>query len=238
MSDPGDGRRALVVTAHPDDIEFGCAGTVARWTDEGWDVRYVIATSGQKGVQDARSDPEEFGRRREAEARRAAEICGVGDVTFLGYMDTELLFADGQDLRRALSRQFRLHRPQRLVTMEPELIPTAWFVNHPDHRALATAVLDVTVTGGTTAGVFPELVEDEGLEPWQELAETWLFGPGGGPTAVDVSSTIDRKLSALRAHASQVDEAHVEWIRDFIARWGREDGMAYAERFRVIRTLR
>src|SRR5205823_13758859 len=74
-------RRALVISAHPDDIEFGCAGTVCRWVDEGWDVRYAIVTFGQKGVEDARQDPHQFGRLREQESRRAAEICGVSDVT-------------------------------------------------------------------------------------------------------------------------------------------------------------
>lgn len=100
-----DQRRVLAIAAHPDDIEFGAAGTIARWVSEGWDARYVIVTSGQKGVQDARQDPHEFGRVREAEAREAASITGVTDVTFLGYMDSEVAY--GPDLQRDLSR---LHR--------------------------------------------------------------------------------------------------------------------------------
>ena len=165
-----DARRALVISAHPDDIEFGCAGTVCCWVDEGWDVRYVIVTSGQKGVQDARQDPDRFGRLREQESRRAAEICGVTDVTFLERMDSEVVY--DQELLKDLSRQFRIHRPHRMIVMDPQSLPTDMFVNHPDHRFVGQAALDVTMTGGTTAAIFPELLLEEGLEPWREQEET------------------------------------------------------------------
>jgi LmbE family N-acetylglucosaminyl deacetylase len=228
-----DDRRALVISAHPDDIEFGCAGTVCRWIDEGWDVRYVIATSGQKGVQDARQDPEAFGRLREEESRRAAEICGVTDVTFLRWMDSEVEY--GQRLLKDLSRQFRRHRPHRLICMDPQSLPTDMFVNHPDHRFVAQASLDITMTGGTTAAIFPDLVLDEGLEPWRDLEETWIFGPAGGPMAVDVTSTIDRKLQALAAHVSQVGEWDVgRFMRERLAERGKPHGYDYAETYRVI----
>ena len=226
-------RRALVISAHPDDIEFGCAGTMCRWVDEGWDVRYVIATSGQKGVQDARQDPEEFGRLREEESRRAAEICGVSDVTFLRWMDSEVEY--GQALLKDLSRQFRRHRPHRLITMDPQSLPTDMFVNHPDHRFVAQAALDMTLTGGTTAAIFPELALEEGLEPWRELEETWIFGPAGGPTAVDITDTVERKLDALQAHVSQVGEWDVRrFMKERLAERGRPHGFDYAETFRVI----
>jgi LmbE family N-acetylglucosaminyl deacetylase len=228
-------RRALVVSAHPDDIEFASAGTVATWVDGGWDVRYVIVTSGQKGVQDAASDPEAFGRVREAESREAAEAVGVTDVTFLGYMDSEVAAADWLGLRRDLSRQFRRHRPHRLVVGTPEILPTDRFVNHPDHRVVSEAVLDVTMTGGTTAAIFPELQVDEGLPPWRELEETWLAGPAGGPQVVDITSTFERKIAALRAHASQVGEWDVAaFMGPRLAELGRPHGYEYAESFRVI----
>jgi LmbE family N-acetylglucosaminyl deacetylase len=227
------GQRALVVSAHPDDIEFGCAGTVCRWVDEGWDARYVIVTSGQKGVQDAHQDPAEFGQLREREARRAAEICGVTDVTFLGCMDSEVTY--GPTLLKDLARQFRRHRPHRLVVMDPQSLPTDMFVNHPDHRFVGQAALDMTLTGGTTAAIFPELVLEEGLEPWRELEETWIFGPGGGPTAVDITDTIERKLDALQAHVSQVGEWDVRrFMKERLAERGRPHGYDYAETFRVI----
>jgi LmbE family N-acetylglucosaminyl deacetylase len=226
-------RRALVISAHPDDIEFGCAGTVCRWVDEGWDVRYVIVTSGQKGVQDASQDPNEFGRRREEESRRAAEVCGVTDVTFLRWMDSEVVY--GQPLLKDVSRQFRRHRPHRMVVMDPQPLPTDMFVNHPDHRFVGQASLDITVTGGTTAAIFPELLLDEGLKPWEGLEEAWIMGPAGGPTAVDITETLDRKLKALEAHVSQVGEWDVRrFLSERLAERGRPHGYAYAETFRVI----
>jgi LmbE family N-acetylglucosaminyl deacetylase len=230
-----ESRRALVISAHPDDIEFGCAGAVCAWVDAGWDVRYAIVTSGQKGVQDAAQDPEEFGRRREQESREAARICGVTDVTFLGWMDSEVIYGDGRALRKDLSRQFRIHRPHRLVTMDPQMLPTEFFVNHPDHRTVATAALDITMTGGTTAAIFPELMLEEELPPWRELEETWIMGPAGGSTVVDITGTIDRKLQALKAHHSQVGDWDVEaFLRPRLAERGKPHGYAYAESFRVI----
>jgi LmbE family N-acetylglucosaminyl deacetylase len=231
----GDGRRVLAIGAHPDDIEFGAGGTIARWVDEGWDVRYLIVTSGQRGVQDANQDPEEFGRLREEESRAAAKVAGVTDVTFLGYMDTEVVYA--KELQRDLSREFRRHRPHRLLVQNPEHLPPGGFVNHPDHRAVATAALDITITGGTTAGIFPELIIDEGLQPWHELEEIWLMGPSGGDEVIDVTPYLERKLAALDAHASQIAQVPRN-LREFIARrleaTGAPHGYDYAESFRVI----
>jgi len=229
-----DERRVLVVSAHPDDIEFTCGAAVACWVDEGWDVRYVIVTSGQKGVQDVDADPEAFGRVREAEAREAAAICGVTDVTFLGYMDSELAWADPRRLRLDLARQFRIHRPHRLLALDPDILPTDRFVNHPDHRAAGEATLDITMTSGTTAAIFPELIREEGLQPWRELEEVWLFGPAG-ERVVDVTAGFDRKVAALKAHASQIGDwdvgaAMAEWMGGT----GEPHGYRYAESFRVI----
>jgi LmbE family N-acetylglucosaminyl deacetylase len=202
---------------------------------QGWDVRYVIVTSGQKGAQDVREDPDQLGRLRETESREAARICGVTEVSFLGWMDTEVLFGDGRALRKDLSRQLRIHRPHRLVTMDPGLLPTDSFVNHPDHRAVATAVLDVIVTGGSTAAVFPELMLEEELPPWRELEEIWIMGPAGGSTVVDITETVDRKLAALRAHHSQVGGWDVSaFLQNRLAERGYANGYAYAESFRVI----
>jgi LmbE family N-acetylglucosaminyl deacetylase len=225
-------RRALVIFAHPDDVDFGAAGTVAKWVDDGWDVRYLCVTRGQKGAWDAHMDVEEYGALREAEQRAAAKVVGVTDVTFLDWMDSEVF--DSLDLRRALSREFRRHRPHRLLTMIPDPLPTDRFVNHPDHRAVGQAALDITMTGGTTASIFPELL-DEGLEPWRDCAETWLMGPAVKPRAVDITGTIDRKLDAIRSHASQIGDRDVEtFMRARLREAGRVFGMTYAETFRVI----
>ncbi len=226
-------QRALAIFAHPDDIDFGAAGTVARWVDEGWAVSYVCVTSGQKGGQDASVGPEEYGALREREQQAAAAAIGVTDVHFLGWMDSEVV--DSLDLRRALSREFRKHRPHRLLTLDPQLLPTDRFVNHPDHRVVGTCALDITMTGGTTAQIFPELVRDEGLPPWRELEETWLMGPGEAPVAVDLTDYVDAKLAALRCHVSQLEgRPDVEgFVRARLAAAGAPHGLAYAETFRV-----
>jgi LmbE family N-acetylglucosaminyl deacetylase len=225
-------RRALAIFAHPDDVDFGAAGTVAHWVKDGWDVRYVCVTRGQKGAWDAHMDVSEYGALREAEQRDAAEVVGVTDVTFLDWMDSEVF--DSLDLRRALSREFRRHRPHRLLTMIPDPLPTDRFVNHPDHRVVGQAALDVTMTGGTTASIFPELL-DEGLPPWRECAETWLMGPAVKSTPVDVTDTLDQKLAALMCHKSQIGDRDVEtFVRQRLREAGRTFGLTYAETFRVI----
>jgi LmbE family N-acetylglucosaminyl deacetylase len=148
-------------------------------------------------------------------------------------MDSEVVY--GPELLRDLSRQFRVHRPHRMIVMDPQPLPTNMFVNHPDHRFVGQAGLDITVTGGTTAAIFPELVLEEGLEPWQGLEETWIVGPAGGPTVVDITDTIERKLDALQAHVSQVGEWDVRtFMKQRLAERGREHGYDYAESFRMI----
>jgi LmbE family N-acetylglucosaminyl deacetylase len=227
-----DDRRALAIFAHPDDVDFGAAGTVARWVDEGWDVRYVCVTRGQKGAWDAHMDVEEYGALRETEQRAAAKVVGVDDVTFLDWMDSEVF--DSLELRRALAREFRRHRPHRLLTMAPDPLPTDRFVNHPDHRIVGQAALDVTMTGGTTASIFPDLL-DEDLPPWRDCAETWLMGPAIKPRAVDITPTIDRKLDAIRSHASQIGDRDIEtFMRARLREAGRVFGLPYAETFRVV----
>ncbi|HZD67964.1 MAG TPA: PIG-L deacetylase family protein [Actinomycetes bacterium] len=232
-------RRVLVIGAHPDDIEFGAGGTIARWVDDGFQVRYVIVTSGQRGVQDATPDLEAFGRLREEEAKAAAKVCGVADVAFLGYMDSEVLYS--RQLQRDLAREFRRQRPHRLLTMSPEQVLSDTFINHPDHRTVAQATLDMVLTGGTTAAIFPELELEDGLPPWRELEDIWLFGAGVGTEAVDVTAYLERKIAALEAHASQLAQIPGD-IRELVARRlravGAQHGFAYAESFRVIKRRR
>ena len=225
-------RRALAIFAHPDDVDFGAAGTVARWVKEGWDVRYVCVTRGQKGAWDAHMDVDEYGALREAEQRAAAQTVGVTDVTFLEWMDSEVF--DSLELRRALSREFRRHRPHRLLTMIPDPLPTDRFVNHPDHRAVGQAALDITMTGGTTASIFPELLAED-LPPWRDCEQTWLMGPAIKSTPVDVTDTLEQKLAALRCHQSQIGDRDIEsFVRQRLQDAGRAFGLPYAETFRVI----
>ena len=225
----------LVVSAHPDDIEFTCAGSVARWTDEGAHVTYVIVTDGSTGTVDTGLMGAGLAEIRREESIRAAKVVGVDDVVFLGYRDGYV--EPTLDLRRDLAREFRKARPDRFVVMDPQTLPGGWFVNHPDHRAIGQASLDITVTAGTTPGHFPELL-DEGLEPWRGLKEIYVGGPSGGELAVEITATIDRKIEALQCHVSQVGEWDVEtMVRNWTKENAKEHGFDHAELFHLIRPL-
>jgi LmbE family N-acetylglucosaminyl deacetylase len=222
------------VSAHPDDIEFGCAGTVAKWTDTGAAVTYCIVTDGSTGTQDRGLMGERLAEIRRKETTRAAGVVGVGEIEWLGYRDGYVTYTLG--LRKDLARVFRRTRPHRYVVLDPTPTIDDRFVNHPDHRAVAQASLDVTLTAGTTPGHFPELL-DEGLAPWRGLRELWIMGPGARPVASDISETIDRKIDALLCHRSQVgDDAEriAGSIRRFTEEAGRPHGFAHAETFSVI----
>lgn len=225
--------RALVVAAHPDDIEFGCAGTVATWTDAGAEVTYCIVTDGSTGTQDRSLMGAPLADIRRVESERAAKVVGVQHIEWLGYRDGYVEYS--LDLRKDIARVFRKFKPHRFVVMDPT--PTIEdFINHPDHRAVGQASLDATLTAGTTPGHFPELL-DEGFEPWRGLRETWIAGPGKRPSLVDITSTIDRKLEALLCHASQVGddaEAIGRWMRARTAEMGAAQGFGHAESFHVI----
>lgn len=236
---PDDGaRRVLVVSAHPDDIEFGCAGTIAKWVAEGGEVAYVIATSGERGSQDAADDPAEFGALRRAEAEKAAAVVGVADVTWLGFEDGTCDERD-QSLLEAIARQFRRVRPHVVVTMVPDLLPGGGpFINHPDHRAVATATLDVCLAAGTTGGWFRHLQLDEGLPSWKGVEEIRLFGPGLTEHLEDVSDHIEAKLDALAAHDSQVGPEVLDRVRRWLASNGELAGCDYAEGARILTTRR
>lgn len=231
MSEPF---RILAVSAHPDDIEFGASGSIARWVDEGAEVTYCIVTDGSTGTADAGLAGARLAEIRREESLKAAGIVGVTEVTFLGYRDGYVEHT--LDLRRDIARVFRRSRPHRLLALDPAPVPGGWFINHPDHRAVGQASLDICVTAGTTPGHFPELL-DEGLEPWRGLREVYVMGPGDREFAVDISSTVDRKIESLRAHVSQVGEWDMDtWIRQWTAESGKPHGYAHAELFSVIPT--
>ncbi|CAN5577327.1 PIG-L family deacetylase [soil metagenome] len=226
--------RALVVSAHPDDIEFACAGTVAQWTDAGADVTYCIVSDGSTGTQDRSLMGERLAQLRRAESERAAEVAGVSDIVWLGYRDGYIEYT--LNLRRDLARVFRDKKPHRYVVLDPTPTIEDRFINHPDHRAVGQASLDVTMTAGTTPGHFPELL-DEGMEPWRGLRELWIMGPGAKPVAVDISETIERKIKALLCHESQVgDDAERvgAWMREWAAEVGEPHGFGHAETFQII----
>ena len=226
--------RVLAVAAHPDDVEFGSAGTLAKWVDEGCEVTICLTTDGSTGTQDRALMGEKLRGIRLEEASEAAGIIGAKELVWLGYRDGYVEYT--LDLRRDIARVFRRYRPHRFMVMDPEPVIGEYFINHPDHRAVGHASLDVSMTAGTTPGHFPELLED-GLEPWRGLREVWIAGPAGGSTVVDITSTIDRKISALGCHRSQIgDDPDVvaEWIRKVTAEMGAPHGFAHAESFKVL----
>ena len=229
--------RALVVFAHPDDAEFTCAGTVAKWAQAGTVVEYVCATDGSHGWNDAGIGRDEIVRIRREELRAAADVLGVGEVRMLGFEDGSL--ESNLPLRQAVTAAVRRFRPDVIVTMDPS---ERWngnrtYINHPDHRAVGDAVLSVVVADAPTRPQFPELL-DEGLEP-HEVGDVWLAAWSSDvDTHVDISGTIDLKIKALRAHTSQIKnmgEFDVDaGLRDHAARAGRGAGLEYAEPFRTL----
>lgn len=226
--------RALILTAHPDDMEFGSAGTLARWADMGAEITLCIATDGSTGTQDRDLIGDRLRDTRKEESQRAAAVVGIQEVTWLDYRDGYVEYT--LDLRRDIARVFRRYRPHRFMVMDPTPTIENRFINHPDHRAIGQASLDVSMTAGTTPGHFPELL-DEGLLPWRGLRELWIAGPAAGARVEDITDTIDRKIAALMCHSSQVGDNADEiasFVRTFTADLGRPHGFAHAEAFQVI----
>lgn len=196
-----DVQRALCVVAHPDDIDFGCAGTVARWVDDGIEVAYLLVTRGDAGGFDD-TPRDQMPVLREAEQRAAAAAIGVKQVDFLnGYADGTLAPSIG--LRRDIAAAIRRLRPDRILTSSPlrrwERIAGP---SHPDHLAVGEATTCAVYPDARNPFAFPEPLRDEGLAPWT-VREIWYTGGPNPDYAVDVTDTYPRKLAALRAHVSQ-----------------------------------
>ena len=200
---PPDGRPVLVILAHPDDPEYFCGGTVARWAAEGADVTYCLVTSGEKGADGEEGDSQELARRREEEQRAAARVLGVRTVVFLGRPDGML--EPDLDLRREIARAIRRFRPEIVVTCDPTtLFPRGKRINHADHRAVGLATLDAVYPAAGSALFFPELLQ-EGLPP-HKVNRIYLAGSQSPDTTVDISPYLERKLEALRCHRSQIPD--------------------------------
>jgi len=189
----------LVVSAHPDDVDFGVSGTVATWTDGGIAVTYCIVTDGQAGGFDRSVPRGQMVDVRRKEQTVAASQVGVDDVRFLGYTDGEL--AATTQLVVDLSRLIRALRPQRMVVPSPERDYARIHRSHPDHLAAGKAALDAIYPAARNPFAHPELL-DEGLEPWT-VADTWLMGHPSSNHVVDVTAVFDRKVAAVMAHESQ-----------------------------------
>ena len=217
LVDPADGvSKVLIITAHPDDVDFGAAGTVARLTTSGVEVVYGLVTDGDAGGSDLSSTADQRARLRREEQRAAADILGVTELHFLGHLDGSVAAHLG--LRRDLARLIRMVRPDRVLTQSPELWLDRIYASHPDHRATGEAALAAVYPDARNPFAFPELLDAEELEP-HTVPEVWLMASPTSNIAVETTDFIDAKLAALRCHASQVGEgAHLD---ELIITWGR-----------------
>jgi LmbE family N-acetylglucosaminyl deacetylase len=226
--------RVMVVTAHPDDSEFGAGGTVAKMVRDGREVTYVIATNGNKGSSDRTMTPERLARIREEEQRNAARTLGVERVVFLGYEDGEV--EDTRAFRLDVTRQIRRWRPDLIITMNPSRSYNLGG-SHRDHRITGGVTLDCVYPLARDHMAFPELMPE--YEP-HKVQEVYVMQADRPQLVVDISDTIDLKLKALACHVSQIkDFAAVEArVRERGAELGRPSGFAYAETFDHIVTMR
>ncbi|HEX4060462.1 MAG TPA: PIG-L deacetylase family protein [Streptosporangiaceae bacterium] len=237
MLEDSEIKQILVINAHPDDVDFSAAGTVARWTDAGIKVSYCLVTDGDAGGHDPSVPRDQIPALRRAEQTAAASAVGVSDLRFLGYSDGMVEATIG--LRRDLARVIRQVRPDRVLCPTPERNYIRMPASHPDHRAVGSAALDAVYPDARNPFAFPELLADEGLEAWT-VREVWL----GGATPnhyVDVTDTFDRKVAALRAHKSQTDQMEnlAEFLRAWLARNAEQAGWPegrLAEAFQVMDT--
>lgn len=230
--------RVLIVTAHPDDVDFGAAGTIAGWTAAGIEVAYCIVTYGDAGGFDPAVPRTEIPKIRKDEQRAAAAAVGVEDVTFLGYPDgrVEVTF----DLRRDITRQIRRVCPQRVLTHSPRRNWHRIAPSHPDHLATGEATLCAVYPDARNPYAHPELLRDEGLEEWK-VAEVWMSGSPDNDHYVDITDSFDKKMAALLEHKSQT--AHMEDLPGMLQMWLGANALAaslpegrLAEAFQVIST--
>lgn len=223
----------MVIAAHPDDADFGPAGTAARWIDAGSVGWLVCCTSGDQGGEDYAADPLALAATREAEQRAAAEVVGYAGVSFLHQPDGAL--ANDLALRELLVREIRAFRPDAVFATDPEtLFHGDGGINHTDHRAAAMAAMDAVYPAARNPMAFPWLARD-GLAP-HVVRRMYLFWSNHPTARVDVTATIGRRIDALRAHASQIK--HPVELDERIRAWAREEGSAIGvdagEAFRVI----
>ena len=232
-----DVERILVVTAHPDDVDFGAAGSVAVWTSRGIEVSYCIATDGDAGGSDHSITRAEMAAIRREEQLLAARAVGVTDVTFLGFPDGRV--TPSLELRAAISRVIRIVRPGRVVTQSPDRNWARIYASHPDHLATGEAAACAVYPDARNPFAFPELLE-EGLEP-HTVPELWLMTTERSNRVVDATDVYERKLAALKTHASQVgDGEHLDellrgWMGGTALAAGLPEGRL-AEAFHVVNT--
>jgi LmbE family N-acetylglucosaminyl deacetylase len=198
----------MVVTPHPDDAEYGVAGTVARWTKEGRSVVYVVCTNGDKGTSDPLIKPENLVAIRESEQRAAAEILGVREVLFLRHSDQQL--EDTPEFRKQIVRLIRLYQPQIVVTADPY----RRYVWHRDHRIAGQVTLDAVFPYARDRLAYPDFLEQD-LQP-HKVKEMLFWASEDLNYRSDITDTFDLKLTALRSHESQLREHGVKKVEDWL----------------------
>jgi len=233
-----DVERVLVITAHPDDVDFGAAGTVSLWTAAGVEVVYCICTDGDAGGFDPAVDRVDIPGIRRAEQQAAGKAVGVTDVRFLGYPDGRL--ESSIELRRDISRVIRQVRPQRALIQSPERNWARIGASHPDHLAAGVAAMAAIYPDARNPFAHPELLRDEGLAEWA-VAETWVMAHPENDHHVDITDLFETKMAALMAHESQT--AHMADLRGRLLEWYGANAVAaglpegrLAERFMVVAT--
>ncbi|MFG2292222.1 PIG-L deacetylase family protein [Streptomyces sp. NPDC048603] len=215
---PTDWQRALAVVAHPDDLEYGCAAAIADWTDGGREVVYLLATRGEAGIDTIA--PEECGPLREAEQRASAAVVGVSEVEFLDHRDGVLEY--GLGLRRDIAAAIRRHRPELVITLNHRDIwgqgPGGYW-NTPDHKAVGRATLDAAADAGNR-WIFPELISEQGLEPWNGVRWVAIAGSSTPTHAADAGPGLERSVKSLMEHKAYIevltDQDPEEYCRTFL----------------------
>ena len=224
MTEPVD---YLVITAHPDDAEFGMAGSVARWIREGKSVAYVICTSGEKGTSDRTLKPEELARIREKEQQAAADLLGVRSVAFLRYPDQGL--EDTAEMRKHIVQVLRTYRPHTVATTDPY----RRYIWHRDHRIIGQVVLDAVFPFARDHAAYPDLLE-QGYEP-HKVRELLFFGAKDNNYYVDITDTYETKMAALKCHDTQMREQNMEQLHQRLLKrfkaFGEQIGCELAEGF-------
>jgi LmbE family N-acetylglucosaminyl deacetylase len=218
-------KTAMAIVAHPDDIEFGAAGTLAKWAKQGAQITYVHVTSGNGGTHDPQYTRETIAQLREQEVTAAAAVCGVQSLEFLRYNDGEVV--PSLELRKDLIRVIRKHKPEVVIAMDPTMMFFGnGYINHPDHRAVAVATMDAVFPTSSMPLMYPE------LGPAHQVYEVWIQFTSQEDTWVDISETVDLKAQALAQHKSQVGEDEVKMVRQWALEAGRK--LAPAEGFKVM----
>lgn len=219
-----DIERVLVVVAHPDDVDFGAAGTIATFTDAGLHVTYCLITDGDAGGFDDAVDRTAIPAIRQSEQRAAAAAVGVSDLVFLGYPDGRL--AVTHELRRDISRVIRQVRPDLVMASAPERNYRRLGASHPDHLAAGEAALCAVYPDARNAYAHPELLAVESLAPWK-VREVWQLGSPQPNHYVDITDVVERKIAALTCHASQTPDMDVAaFVRTAFAAQARTAGLA------------